>query len=59
MSSTAPTPRASSGNGRAPAGAATGSVLKITLALDDNDRFYPIPSDAIAVNPLLTQNPGY
>ena len=35
------------------------SVPKITLSLDDNDRFYPIPSDAIAVNPLLTQNPGY
>jgi hypothetical protein len=35
------------------------SVPKILLALDDNDRFYPIPSEAISVNPLLTQNPGY
>lgn len=35
------------------------SVPKITLTLDDNDRFYPIPSEAIAVNPQLTQNPGY
>ncbi|HEX2209856.1 MAG TPA: RagB/SusD family nutrient uptake outer membrane protein [Longimicrobium sp.] len=35
------------------------SVPKVTLTLDDNDRFYPIPSDAIAVNPQLTQNPGY
>jgi hypothetical protein len=35
------------------------SVPKILLVLDDNDRFYPIPSEAIAVNPLLTQNPGY
>jgi hypothetical protein len=34
-------------------------VPKITLVLDDNDRFYPIPSEAIAVNPLLVQNPGY
>lgn len=35
------------------------SVPKILLTLDDNDRFYPIPSEAIAVNPQLTQNPGY
>jgi hypothetical protein len=35
------------------------SVPKITLTLDDNDRFYPIPSEALSVNPLLTQNPGY
>jgi hypothetical protein len=35
------------------------SVPKVTLALDDNDRFYPIPSEAISVNPQLTQNPGY
>jgi hypothetical protein len=35
------------------------SVPKITLTLDDNDRFFPIPSEAIAVNPQLTQNPGY
>jgi hypothetical protein len=35
------------------------SVPKITLTLDDNDRFYPIPSEAIAVNPQLVQNPGY
>lgn len=35
------------------------SVPKVTLTLDDNDRFYPIPSEAIAVNPQLTQNPGY
>jgi hypothetical protein len=34
-------------------------VPKILLALDDNDRFYPIPGEAISVNPLLTQNPGY
>lgn len=47
-----------------PAGCSTciardSSVPKILLTLDDNDRFYPIPSEAIAVNPLLTQNPGY
>ncbi|HEX5872570.1 MAG TPA: RagB/SusD family nutrient uptake outer membrane protein [Longimicrobium sp.] len=35
------------------------SVPKVLLALDDNDRFYPIPTEAISVNPLLTQNPGY
>jgi starch-binding outer membrane protein, SusD/RagB family len=35
------------------------SVPKLALDLDDNDRFYPIPSEAIAVNPQLTQNPGY
>ncbi len=35
------------------------SVPKITLDLDDHHRFYPIPSEAIAVNPQLTQNPGY
>ena len=35
------------------------SVPKLTLSLDDNDRFYPIPSEAIAVNPQLVQNPGY
>jgi hypothetical protein len=35
------------------------SVPKVTLALDDHHRFYPIPQEAIAVNPLLTQNPGY
>jgi hypothetical protein len=35
------------------------SVPKILLVLDDNDRFYPIPSEAISVNPQLTQNPGY
>jgi hypothetical protein len=35
------------------------SVPKVLLALDDNDRFYPIPSEAISVNPQLTQNPGY
>jgi len=35
------------------------SVPKVTLSLDDNDRFYPIPSEAISVNPLLVQNPGY
>jgi hypothetical protein len=35
------------------------SVPKLTLTLDDNDRFYPIPSEAISVNRQLTQNPGY
>lgn len=35
------------------------SVPKVLLTLDANDRFYPIPSEAISVNPLLTQNPGY
>jgi hypothetical protein len=34
-------------------------VPKLTLSLDDTDRFYPIPSEAISVNPQLTQNPGY
>ena len=35
------------------------SVPKVTLVLDDNDLFYPIPQAAIDVNPNLTQNPGY
>jgi hypothetical protein len=35
------------------------SVPKVTLNLDDHHRFYPIPQEAIAVNPLLTQNAGY
>ncbi|HEU0299011.1 MAG TPA: RagB/SusD family nutrient uptake outer membrane protein, partial [Longimicrobium sp.] len=35
------------------------SVPKVTLTLTDRDRFLPIPAEAIAVNPLLTQNPGY
>jgi hypothetical protein len=34
-------------------------VPKVTLTLDDNDLFYPIPQAAIDVNPNLTQNPGY
>ncbi|HEX2077117.1 MAG TPA: RagB/SusD family nutrient uptake outer membrane protein [Longimicrobium sp.] len=35
------------------------SVPKVQLTLTDRDRFLPIPAEAIAVNPLLTQNPGY
>jgi hypothetical protein len=35
------------------------SVPKVRLTLDDHHRFYPIPAEAIAVNPQLTQNPGY
>lgn len=34
-------------------------IPKIVLDLDEHDRFFPIPSEAIAVNPQLTQNPGY
>jgi starch-binding outer membrane protein, SusD/RagB family len=35
------------------------SVPKVTLTLDNHHRLYPIPQDAIDVNPELTQNPGY
>lgn len=35
------------------------SVPPVTITLSDFHKYYPIPSDAIAVNPLLTQNPGY
>ncbi|HEX2205084.1 MAG TPA: RagB/SusD family nutrient uptake outer membrane protein [Longimicrobium sp.] len=35
------------------------SVPKVRLQLDAHHRFYPIPQEAIDVNPLLTQNDGY
>ena len=35
------------------------SVPKITLALGDHHRFFPIPQEARDVNPELDQNPGY
>jgi len=35
------------------------SVPKVTLTLDDHHRFYPLPQEAIDVNPLLVQNAGY
>lgn len=35
------------------------SVPPVTIMLSEYHKYYPIPQAAIAVNPLLTQNPGY